>query len=56
MSWFVIELFNLEQMTSECFKTNKPLPGAKDCNRFVMSPGEEEQFEESTTCWVCDEP
>ena len=56
VSWFVFEIFNLEQMASECFKTNIPISGAKDCNTFVMSPEEEEHFEESTTCWVCDEP
>ena len=55
MSWFVDELFNLEQMTSEYFETNKPLSRAKVCKKFVLTPEEEEHFEESTTCWQYEE-
>ena len=50
--WFASEICNLEKVASEFLKPNIPLSRAIDHTGFVKSPGEEEQFEESTTCWL----
>ena len=44
---FVDEMLTLQREANKYFKTNKPLE---------MSPEEEEQFEQSTICWLCEEP
>ena len=56
VKWFVTEMCNLEKLSSDFFKSNIPISRSKDPLGFVMSPEEEEQIEESTTCWLCQEP
>ena len=45
VTWFVIESMTLEHIASEYFKTNKPLE---------ISPHEEESFQQSKMCWLCE--
>ena len=47
VEWFVNENLKLEHRVSDYLKTNKPLE---------LSPEEEEQFEQTTSCWLCEEP
>ena len=46
VEWFVDEKLTLQREANKYFKTNKPLE---------MSP-EEEHFEKSTICWLCENP
>ena len=45
VTWFVNEMLTLELIASEYFTTNKPLE---------ISPQEEESFQQSKVCWLCE--
>ena len=45
--WFVNEMFNLEKIASNYFKTNLELG---------ITPQEEESFKLAEECWLCEEP
>ena len=47
VAWFVNELLTLEKIASEYFETNIPLE---------LTPEEEESFQQSTICWLCENP
>ena len=47
VAWFVNEMVNLEKIASVYFETNIP---------FEMTPEEEESFQQSTICWLCENP
>ena len=47
VEWFVDEMLTLQREANKYFETNKPLE---------MSPEEQEQFEQSTICWICENP
>ena len=47
VEWFVYELMTLENIASNYFETNLELE---------ISPQEEESFQQSTTCWLCENP
>ena len=47
VTWVVNEMLTLEKLASECFGTNIPLG---------MTPEEEESFQQSTICWLCENP
>ena len=47
VTWFVNEMLTLEKIASEYFETNIPLE---------MTPEEEESFQQSTICWLCENP
>ena len=47
VEWFVDEMLTLQREANKYFKTNEPLE---------MSPEEEEQFEQSTIRWLCENP
>ena len=46
VTWFVNETLTLEKITSEYLETNIPLE---------MTPEEEESFQQSTICWLCEQ-
>ena len=46
VTWFVNEILTLEKIASEFFETNIPLE---------MTPEEEESFQQSTICWLCEQ-
>ena len=47
VSWFVNEMMTLEELALEYFKTELPL---------LMSFEEEESFQQSKVCWMCENP
>ena len=46
VTWFVNETLTLEKIASEYFETNIPLE---------KTPEEEESFQQSTICWLCEQ-
>ena len=46
VTWFVNEMLFLEKIAGNCFKTNLELE---------ITPQEEESFQQSTICWLCEQ-
>ena len=47
VKWFVEKMLILERLASNYFETNLPLE---------ITPQEEESFQQSKVCWLCEEP